>query len=505
MPMDTLPRAQFMKDGGELMFRRNLVPVWIGIILLSGMFLMGQDTWAPQECIDNDGDGYGNPASESCPNSGWDCNENNPEINPGVIEGPYGDPLCNDGGDNDCDGFSDSFDSGCWWCAEPEDCADGNPCTDDACEGGSCVYTNNTGPCDDGDACTLGDVCSNGTCSGTLDDQDDDGYADIPCGGNDCDDTNADVHPGAPELCDGIDNQCPGDAGYGHVDEGCILLPDTGITQCYDNTSVIDCPAPGQPFYGQDAQHATNPMSFTVNPDGQTVRDNVTGLMWQREDDDTTRTWADAISHCEGLPLAGYADWRLPNIYELQSIVDYSQFLPAIDPEAFPGTKFWYWSSTSSLNAPFAAWAIYFYNGGIWCAESTPYVRCVRGEEILPSTFTDNTDGTVTDNATYLMWQRQDDDVPRTWEEALSYCQTLEIGDYYDWQLPNEKELTSIVDYTHWDPTIDEDVFPGAFAGGYWSSSTYTGSPSLAWGTYFNIGFNFGNSKSVLYHVRCVR
>ena len=72
------------------------------------------------------------------------------------------------------------------------------------------------------------------------------------------------------------------------------LLPDTGITQCYNNTVAIGCPAPGQPFYGQDAQYVTNPMSFTVSPDGLTVTDTVTGLTWQREDDNTTRTWANA-------------------------------------------------------------------------------------------------------------------------------------------------------------------------------------------------------------------
>jgi len=61
--------------------------------------------------------------------------------------------------------------------------------------------------------------------SSSCPDNDLDGYGssgspDCAHSERDCDDTNADVHPGAPELCDGVDNQCPGDAGHGIFDEG---------------------------------------------------------------------------------------------------------------------------------------------------------------------------------------------------------------------------------------------------------------------------------------------
>ena len=124
------------------MFTRKLVRAWIAIILLSSMFLMGQEPWVP--CTDYDEDGYGNPASESCPNPGWDCNDNNPDINPGMTEAPPFDPICLDGADNDCDGFMDIDDNGCWECTIPEDCDDLNPCTDDNCLDFACVNTNNT-------------------------------------------------------------------------------------------------------------------------------------------------------------------------------------------------------------------------------------------------------------------------------------------------------------------------------------------------------------------------
>src|SRR4030042_7191949 len=51
-------------------------------------------------------------------------------------------------------------------------------------------------------------------------DGDEDSYDDDACGGDDCDDFNPDIFPGAPEICfDGVDNQCPGDPGYGFLDE----------------------------------------------------------------------------------------------------------------------------------------------------------------------------------------------------------------------------------------------------------------------------------------------
>ncbi len=64
-------------------------------------------------CVDQDGDGYGAPASENCEHPEEDCNDENPEINPGVLEGPPGDTTCADGKDNDCDGFMDKDDSFC--------------------------------------------------------------------------------------------------------------------------------------------------------------------------------------------------------------------------------------------------------------------------------------------------------------------------------------------------------------------------------------------------------
>ncbi len=64
-------------------------------------------------CSDLDGDGYGDPASPVCPYPAADCDDSDPDVNPGVGEAPFGDPICVDGVDNDCDGDIDALDPGC--------------------------------------------------------------------------------------------------------------------------------------------------------------------------------------------------------------------------------------------------------------------------------------------------------------------------------------------------------------------------------------------------------
>ncbi|MGB5159265.1 DUF1566 domain-containing protein [Desulfobacterium sp. N47] len=116
------------------------------------------------------------------------------------------------------------------------------------------------------------------------------------------------------------------------------------------------------------------------NNDG-TVTDTKTGLMWQQAGAGTM-TWTAALTYCENLQLAGYSDWRLPNRNELQSLVDYSKYNPAIDTVAFPGAmSSYYWSSTTSASYPAYAWLVSFYYGSVnhGHKSSSYYVRAVRG------------------------------------------------------------------------------------------------------------------------------
>ena len=124
---------------------------------------------------------------------------------------------------------------------------------------------------------------------------------------------------------------------------------------------------------------------------------------------------------------------------------------------------------------------------------------------VASASFTIHDSATATDNTTDLMWQREDDNTSRTWENALAYCQNLTLGGHSDWRLPTRRELVSIVDYSVSSPSIDSTVFPGTNSSVYWSSSTDAYSTYNAWSVYFNGGVVYGNSKGDDFYVRCVR
>jgi len=167
-------------------------------------------------------------------------------------------------------------------------------------------------------------------------------------------------------------------------------LPDTGQVLCYDDAGKeITCNSASCP--GQDGASATGCPSegrFTDNGDG-TVTDNCTGLMWQKDsadvnadgqltDQDHVR-WCQALAYCENLSFAGHDDWRLPNVRELESIVDYGGRIMAIDP-VFGALSMPYWSSTSSAALPDDAWAVFFVVGSVngYGKEGDHHVRAVR-------------------------------------------------------------------------------------------------------------------------------
>ena len=88
-----------------------------------------------------------------------------------------------------------------------------------------------------------------------------------------------------------------------------------------------------------------------------------------------------------------------------------------------------------------------------------------------PQSYTDNHDGTVTDNVTRLMWQQAVTATKISWDEAFANCQALTLAGRDDWRLPSLIELMSILDYGGGgSPHIDQVAFPSTTSGTYWSS-----------------------------------
>lgn len=201
-----------------------------------------------------------------------------------------------------------------------------------------------------------------------------------------------------------------------------------------------------------DLQKGIDP-SYTQNSDG-TITDNITGLIWQNDLNTSQTVVLDqqiAKDQCDALALGGFTDWRLPTIEELQYIVDIGEYDPAISPEFLNTNSSYYWSSSKENNTN-RGWQIYFEGGTdhyqIPNTTYPGYVRCVRGSSTT-STFEKNGD-IVTDNLTKLQWQDNSDvndtTKQKNWADAITYCETLTLGSFNDWRLPNINELLSIVD-----------------------------------------------------------
>ena len=296
-------------------------------------------------------------------------------------------------------------------------------------------------------------------------------------------------------------------------------IVDTNVEDCYDNNSVINCPSAGEHFYGQDATYVGNMPSYTDNGDG-TITDNVSGLMWQQDMGEKV-TYSEALELAASMNLAGHDDWRVPTIKELYSLIlftgsngdgtnedtyelyidtnyfvqlfgDQSSGERIIDAQTWSATEY----VGTTMNGDATVFGVNFIDGRIkgypkytpgTQVEKTAFFRMVRGNaDYGVNNFVDNGDGIISDLSTGLMWQQNDNGSGVDWEDALEYCENLELVQYDNWRLPNAKELQSIVDYTRSvqttssaaiDPIFNatEIVDPDGYLQYpyYWSSTTH--------------------------------
>ena len=190
------------------------------------------------------------------------------------------------------------------------------------------------------------------------------------------------------------------DLAAGNIKDTVVIF---GVTGTYTGGAGGGVPPTGQytdhptgaPFRtGDDAYYAgANPtLSYTESEPvvgERIITDNNTGLIWVKDPAtdigapfDVAMSWNDAIDNCENLTFAGETDWRLPNVKELMSIVDYSRYNPSIDPLFTNTQASRYWSSTTYAGGADFAWGVYFSNGYVASANKvfgSGYVRPVRG------------------------------------------------------------------------------------------------------------------------------
>jgi len=275
---------------------------------------------------------------------------------------------------------------------------------------------------------------------------------------------------------------------------------------------------------------------FTDNRNGS-VTDELTGLVWLKDAGCLgAEIWDTALKHANALAagtcglsdgsVAG--DWRLPNINELESIVDIFASNPALTPaNPFINVSHAiYWSSTSYFHGQAgspSAWAIRLADGRfindwvandkataynrVWAVKSTAgaklqstgeYVEFSPGDDGhiqagVPLTFPrwiDKGDGTVADTVTGLVWLKQANCIVGTWQNAITAIAALASGTCGltdgsaagAWRLPTRAEMESLSDrmqtnhadfFNHTFLNRDKSVFQPAIFTGFMSGQYY--------------------------------
>lgn len=331
-------------------------------------------------------------------------------------------------------------------------------------------------------------------------------------------------------------------------------------------------PLAGLPATGQQTSYAAGDdasvqqgvawpaQRYLDNQDGS-ITDQLTGLVWLKDASCLNpTTWANAVAAAQQLASGscGLSDgssagqWRLPNIVELESLVDASASNPAVtagSPFSNVSSAI-YWSSTvyyGGQQGSSNAWAIRFSDGrfindgvnnamatssnAVWAVKgaggaalklqaSGAYVPFASGDDgsvqsgaPLPAPrLRDNADGTFTDTATGLIWLKQADCIQQAWAAAVAAVKALGSGQCGlsdgsgagQWRMPNRKEMLSLADRAQ---NNQADYFDETFVSGtahiatqaaafsnfgfnqyYWTSTTDAADTSEAW-TVFSCDF----------------
>lgn len=360
-------------------------------------------------------------------------------------------------------------------------------------------------------------------------------------------------------------------------------LPETGQAKCYSYSQPpqeIPCAGTGQDGDNQAGLAWPSPR-FTENAD-TTLTDNLTGLAWAPDgntmpardggwDTDGTANdgavmWHHALDYVAQLNAENYLghnDWRLPNVNELDSLLnaDVPDSAAWLNSNGFSNVQSGtYWSSTTSVRASFCAWSVTlgFGSGTVLDADKSedhfPVWPVRNGQAGSPARtwrtgqtkcyhnishyeipcagtgqdgetqagvawpyprFADSGNQAVTDSLTGLIWTKSaktpgpsvcTPGTETTWQGALDHIKCLNAHSYLgynDWRLPNRKEIRTLIDYSRQPPLPPGSPFTDVMAGFWdfqWSSTTDPQQTSEAWIVYMASGGVVSGSKTGSYH-----
>jgi hypothetical protein len=359
--------------------------------------------------------------------------------------------------------------------------------------------------------------------------------------------------------------------------QGIIELPATGQTTSYypgdDGDLQKGVPLPANRFTDNGDGSVTDSFTgFMWVKDGNLIASRDPDFDQDRTPGDGDIDWKTAFDYVDLLNnenYLGHNDWRMPNMVELRSLVNLEIPDIALPPDhPFVNLKDLYWSSTTSENMRSLAIGVliqehYAHSNIINPAGETEdfakdpdiiganywkyYLLPVRNTTTTgtienPKTgqqytfypeddgylkkgtawptprLVDNSNGTVTDRLTGLMWTKDANlmltrnpdfdtnqwvDGAINWQHALDYIALLNTENYLghnDWRMPNRNEMTSLVDMSRKYPTLPER-FPFTnmtdynFAYAYWTSTTRADETDQAWMIWLTDGMMAGGNK----------
>jgi len=343
-------------------------------------------------------------------------------------------------------------------------------------------------------------------------------------------------------------------------------VTDANFTALRAGDKLISLPQTGQTISytpGDDASAAKGVawpvVRFTDHNDG-TVTDTLTGLVWLKNAGCFgASNWSDALASASQLASGscGLSDgstagqWRMPNVGELESLIDVSRNNPALTAgNPFTNVAPAYWSATTYRGVTADAWVIRFTDGryindsvgnvkagsqnSLWAlkAETNGAIKLpatgqfivyannddagiLSGTRLSYPRFVDNADGTVSDTVTGLTWMKRADCIHAQWADAATTINSLSNGQCGlsdgstagQWRMPNRAEMLSLVDRAETnqalkfnsvfykpDNTLDQAPIFSTFyeLEYYWTSTTNAADLSQAW-TLFSCDYGVYN------------